>query len=343
MKPLVGILMAGVCVACGPIGAPAVAQQLRADAGSDACALDVDCPDGMVCAGCDDGSPRQCVPGCREDQQCGVDRVCVRSVLCTQCPCPPGWCDLDPCLDADGDGYIPNPDLSISCPGKLRGDCDDSNSSVFPGAREQCHNWVDDDCNGKRDGADPACQAQCDPGVYTCNGPWDCYGAGEQTCDRGCCIACPSLTPPACTPGQCLLGGGLDPQTGCSLPLVCGDCSSCPTTVALICATNGSTYNNACLMEAAQGTEAHDGGCVRGEGLSCNGYVVGTRGPCAWGQYCRDTCPGKALCLVEDLRCTDVGVCEQDQDCPAGNSPSLCDGGVASEHCVDHACVASCP
>ena len=60
------------------------------------------------------------------------------------------------------------------------GDCDDSNSSIHPGAPEQCNN-VDDDCNGNTD--DGGADAQCGG---TANGSLIClYG----TCVVGDCAA----------------------------------------------------------------------------------------------------------------------------------------------------------
>lgn len=47
------------------------------------------------------------------------------------------------CTDADGDGYC-----SVASGGN---DCDDSSSSIYPGAVEVCGNGVDDDCDGQVD------------------------------------------------------------------------------------------------------------------------------------------------------------------------------------------------
>ncbi len=40
-------------------------------------------------------------------------------------------------------------------------DCNDNNASIYPGAVENCYDHVDNDCDGKIDGADP----ECDPGT----------------------------------------------------------------------------------------------------------------------------------------------------------------------------------
>ncbi len=58
--------------------------------------------------------------------------------------------------DDDGDGWTPTD-----------GDCDDADSAVSPAATEICDNSTDDDCNGRVDEADPACQEGTDTGGTT--------------------------------------------------------------------------------------------------------------------------------------------------------------------------------
>jgi len=64
--------------------------------------------------------------------------------------------NLDPNVDADGDGYSP-----------AQGDCDDTTPLVGPNSVEVNGNGIDDDCNGQIDDAAP-----CDTGV-----------AGQKTAD----------------------------------------------------------------------------------------------------------------------------------------------------------------
>ncbi|MCB9692361.1 MAG: hypothetical protein H6736_11150, partial [Alphaproteobacteria bacterium] len=60
-------------------------------------------------------------------------------------------------VDADGDGFGGELALACAVPDgavDVSGDCDDTDAFVFPGASELC-NFVDDDCDGLVDDADP--------------------------------------------------------------------------------------------------------------------------------------------------------------------------------------------
>lgn len=101
-------------------------------------------PDGYVSddSDCNDDSA-EINPGASEIQCDNVDNDCSGSDLCQA--------SQDTYFqDADGDGFG-NP--AISAIGRLDGfvpdssDCDDTNSSIHPGAREQC-NHLDDNCDG---------------------------------------------------------------------------------------------------------------------------------------------------------------------------------------------------
>jgi hypothetical protein len=96
------------------------------------------------------------------------------------------WLDPDEggCLDADGDGH-----QDAACGGD---DCDDSNSSVYPGAEEICDNNVDDNCNGAVDEECVACDIDGDGfESFECDGT-DCDDldpdvnpAASEVCDDG--------------------------------------------------------------------------------------------------------------------------------------------------------------
>jgi hypothetical protein len=328
MRRLVGILMGVVVTACGAPPDPGGVELSAFDAGpprDSACAADTDCPAGMVCEGCDDGF-FTCVPGCRQDSQCGANMVCFMSVTCLSCPCPSGYCDLDPCRDLDGDGYTPL--TSGSCPGKLLGDCNDGNPRAHPGATERCATGVDEDCDGKRDAADDECRDTCDPGFGYCSSSINC---GEQRyCDTGCCEACPQVNHPVCQPGQCLLAAGKD-DTGCLRPGTCAPCPTCSNDYAPVCGRNFQTYPNECHALAAGTTVMHSGECRRGEGATCQG-----EGECYSGQFCRD--------FGATRQCALIGTCSVTADCARVTGVVPCgDAGVATFTCVDERCSAQCP
>ena len=62
--------------------------------------------------------------------------------------------DIDANADADSDGFSP-----------AEGDCDDTNSAIYPGAEERC-NGVDDDCNELADDGLVAVYADVDGDLY---------------------------------------------------------------------------------------------------------------------------------------------------------------------------------
>lgn len=332
MRRLAGILMVLGVGACGPTAAPANGNP---DGGEQllvtTCVADSQCPAGMVCEGCT-ATDQTCVPGCREDAQCPTNMRCNAAVLCTQCPCAPGWCDLDPCRDVDGDGYAPTTDDAVSCPGKQKGDCDDARPQVNPGLPEVCANGLDDDCDGQWDSQDDACRV-CDSNQRSCSVNRSC-GAGSM-CDRGCCEACAAPSDPQCDPGLCVLPGGVNPDTGCALASVCGDCKSCPATVSRVCGLNGATYDNACLAEAAGTQVLYGGSCYAGEQQRCT-----AEWECQGAQYCRDAATDGGF----EGRCTKLHTCVQDVDCAkAVPETVLCpDGGIAPLGCEVLRCVTRC-
>lgn len=321
-----------VCAGCGigPDRAPA-SETFALDAGGSGsqtadCLDDADCPGGMVCEGCAGSAVKQCVPGCRTNSQCRTDFICSGAVLCQTCPCAPGWCELDPCRDFDGDGYAFTTDPSVTC-SRPTGDCDDSRKDVHPNGVEVCANGMDDDCDGKRDDRDDECNT-CSVGQRACaNARWCQTG---QQCVMGCCEACPTYDPPPCQPGECLLPGGTD-RNGCSMPLVCGACASCSTEYRPVCGLNYSTYNNGCYAQGASTPVLHDGVCLSREGVSCV-----TSNECGGSMFCRDA--------GSDDRCTKRGACVTDQDCADGVlvTAFCADGGIAPLGCSEYRCVTKC-
>ncbi|MBX7101405.1 MAG: putative metal-binding motif-containing protein [Myxococcaceae bacterium] len=304
------------------------------------CISDVQCPGGMVCEGCTDGR-FSCVPGCHDKSQCRTDEICGGGVVCKTCPCPSGWCQRDPCLDKDGDGYVEGAaNNGITCPGKLYGDCNDFAFFVNPGRKEICGNGEDDDCDGRYDWSDSDCKA-CTTGQGTCGNSFACGNVGATFCTpANCCSACPALSAPTCASGKVVVSNGIDPATGCPAAAQCADPVDCSTAPGgQVCGLNGQTFDNACRAAQANAVVVHSGACIRGEGMTCDPGTVGQKFGCGYtGQlYCRDACP---QCDQQLFRCTKVGACQFNADCPAGLNPSPCaDGGMPAMQCVNQQCV----
>lgn len=183
-------------------------------------------------------------------------------------------------------------------------------------------------------------------GTAGCAIALDC-NVGQTFCDRrgsssACCAQCPAFE------GDCVLGShaeamGIDPMTGCAQVACVADSNLvCPAVYLPVCSTSGQTYGNSCELNRSGATLLHSGECVRGEGLDC-----GPSGPGACGTsgalYCRDACP---TCDAWVMRCTKVGVCAYDSDCPAGAPPppAVCpDGSAPRAACLQSACSYSCP
>lgn len=308
--------------------------------GPPSCVTDAECRPGQTCHDC--GSFKSCAAGCSAGRPCPSGSQCVQlDIVCFTCPCPDSRCETPACVDVDGDGYLPQ-----QCQGIPGGDCAPVDPAVSPGAREDCSNRLDDDCDGLVDGADSDCGTSGCGAAQACTHPLDC-GSTSLTCTNRCCSPCPVSSPPLCPMGSCPSPVAPDPTSGCMLDVRCQPCgATCPTVVQPVCAQLGlgdaRTYQNRCLALSAGARLIHDGACVRGEGLSC-----GPGGPgCVPGTWCRDACPA---CDADEstLRCTKVGACVQDADCPAGAAlpaPRTCsNGSQAPLRCVDNACVRVCP
>jgi len=108
--------------------------------------------------------------GSRSDYTDAMDAYVAGGTTLTDSFCPD---TTTTCNDNDGDGYG-NPGAS-SC-SKSATDCDDRDSSVYPGAFELCNDFVDNDCDGDEDCFDSDCEkdsnclaASCD--LYENRGP----------------------------------------------------------------------------------------------------------------------------------------------------------------------------
>lgn len=130
---LVSLALGGVLLstACGTEGDPTKMGQ-GGDPGEERCITDAECNNGAFCDGQEQCEKGACVSGklpCLESQLCDDrDRACLT--------------DCDTGADADGDGHE-----ATDCGGD---DCDDSNSSRYPGNEEVCDSeGVDEDCDMK--------------------------------------------------------------------------------------------------------------------------------------------------------------------------------------------------
>ncbi|HJL15059.1 MAG TPA: putative metal-binding motif-containing protein [Sandaracinaceae bacterium LLY-WYZ-13_1] len=94
--------------------------------------------------GCDGSSPPTADGGALPETEggCLVDADCVGEDECVALACVAGSCvEVGPANDADGDRFSPPP---------CGEDCNDFDSSIFPGAAERC-DGVDEDCDGAID------------------------------------------------------------------------------------------------------------------------------------------------------------------------------------------------
>lgn len=332
-------LMVLVCAACGPSidSGLAVGNERGPTVLTASCTADEGCPAGMVCEGCHGAHEAICIPGCRTNAQCTApNHVCRGPVQCATCPCPPGWCELDPCRDLDADGFAFTNDPAIECPGKQKGDCNDLNKAVFPGAAERCANGVDDDCDGKTDRFDESC-LRCLNDSVACESDLTVCGVtspGTLKCSDGCCQSCPEVTDPLCSSSELRVGGGLDLVTGCRVARVCIP-RTCATTDR-VCGTDFATYASECTARLAGATVLRTGSCVWNEGMPCAREDVGQQGSCVTNQVCLTD-------AISGPRCVLRGTCRDASDCPAGQVFALCaDGGSPGFTCVRGQCVPGC-
>ncbi len=299
------------------------------------CKADTECPTGMICEGCT-GGVFSCVPGCRDDAACKAFQLCNHDVACATCPCPSGFCEQNPCLDLDNDGYVQACDNDRTvCAGKKQCDCDDLNAEVKPGAKEICSDNKDNDCDNKWDRSDEECQT-CANLKPACGNNFQC-SIGNELCSARCCVSCPAPVIPTCLAGE-LQQVAVDTATGCRA-YSCAPMKTCTNTYDPVCGENGITFRNPCMANNVTARVVHRGTCRQGEGMEC--AFPGAELACGnenAGLYCRDACPN---CTKPTFRCTQVGACVDQGDCPAGLKLA-CDGGTAAFTCVNNQCVGSC-
>lgn len=299
---------------------------------SAACTDDSKCPSGTVCGTTSDDCTKHCVPGCHRDDQCASGQ-CAPPPPCAGCGCDHGTCVGGSGCAADAEcpaGEVCEPGAGCAGPNACVPGCHESSQCGKGQACDTSEVCLTCPCPGR------CVSASCTLGVPSCATSRDCTW-NRTSCQGGCCKAC--LVPPSqpCSSTQCAYGGGIDGQ-GCSEGTLCGKCCACAGGPS-VCATNYQTYL-ACEATCLGLSILHAGACLAYEGLEC-AWDGGSDGACPSGMYCRDPCP---MCgSIQRLRCTQVGACAQDWDCPAGLSgPRCANGQQPSWSCVDHRCSASC-
>ena len=170
------------------------------------CSNDLSCPSvNTQCSPLPGGN--YCTVACESEADCDEDYSCIEVVrtLPGQDPessfqCVPDIGTCSDCFDADGDGY----GVGSGCLGP---DCDDSDSSVYPGAPELC-DGIDNNCN---DEVDEDFRVRDEDtgelGVYYVSGSANHCGACGVNCNAGVNVAS----------GQCSLDGTAATGAVCSV------------------------------------------------------------------------------------------------------------------------------
>jgi hypothetical protein len=163
---------AGVCVGgTAPCEDGASCTMNACDEENDRCVITADdsvCGDSNACNGVERCNPR----GVGADPRTGCMPVRPQNLIdcddgntCTIDSCDPmAGCVHSP-RDLDGDGFIDRACTSDGLPTGMAGtDCNDSDPLVYPGAREDCFDGRDNNCNGQADFFDVAagCRATND-------------------------------------------------------------------------------------------------------------------------------------------------------------------------------------
>jgi hypothetical protein len=260
---------------------------------------------------------------------CTIDLECDSPDPCIVGACEGGVCVQVP-RDNDGDG-VPPPE----CGGT---DCNDLNPNTFPGARENCFDADDNDCNGVADCFDPACAGVPNCGCVPAPGGEICDNGLDEDCDTtvDCndadCLGTPACGCAAAEAGLCVNGFDDD----CDGAIDCSDPDCLP--------------DPACMCMAQTET------CVGGIDDDCD-LLIDCADPDCQGQFpctclggplpeqCNDgvdnDCDGLVDCA--DPHCTVSISCSHCM-------PEQCDNGIDDDcdgriDCADEACVfhPSCP
>jgi hypothetical protein len=233
--------------------------------------------------------------------------------------------------DVDADKYVActgctkgsgRTDLDSSLTGC--GDCNDNNSSIYPGAYEYCNN-VDDNCTSGDDGKD-----EC-TGTYSCCSSLkackqlktDAYNCGT------CSYKCPTSTSDTCVNGSCVCGAagtaactsGLDCTSGSCTCISGGNCNGC-CDGSSTCLTLGSAQSSSkCGVGGASCKSCSDSN-------ECTTDTCSSAGACTNPNKSNGTGCTSGTCLGGTC-CT--GCVSGGSTCAAGSSTSAC--GLSGSNC----------
>jgi hypothetical protein len=233
-----------------------------------------------------------------------------------------GEVDANVCIDADGDGYF-----AASCGGD---DCDDTLSSVHPGAAEVC-NGMDDDCDGTADdGVCLPCAAGYTGVDDACTDVDECALAATCGAARESCANVPGTYVCGCLAGYSapIIGGTCADIDECVAPDFCG-------TGATLCTDRPGTFECTCGPGYAAATPT---------GAFCENVdeCAAAMNPCGAGT-CTDNagsyvcgCPaGYRLVSSPSITCVDIDECaEGTHQCIVAPPAALCANTPGSYTCT---------
>jgi hypothetical protein len=251
---------------------------------------------------------------------CATPQDCDDGDGCTTDKCTNGFCLHTP-RDDDGDGFGPE-----MCGGA---DCNDFNPAVHPGAKENCFDGVDNDCNMAADCFDPACAnvpgCGCKPVKEDCKNGKDDDCDGVVDCFDADCAGTPAC---GCAPsesGKCTNGFDDD----CDGNIDCAD-SDCFADMTCTCKQNGEICGD--------GQDNNCNGLVDCADPACGGVFPCTCQPPGSPEVCNDGMDNDCDKLVDcaDPDCIVSPSCKQctSEICTDGVDNN-CDGKI---DCADPSC-----